>query len=98
VSNIDCSEPKKMSPSYYPMLDIWRGIAVLWVLLHHINIFFGLRLIFPSIIPLATKGFLGVDIFFVLSGFLIAGLLLPDFGKEIRWKRFYIRRFFKIAP
>ena len=37
-------------------------------------------------------------LFFVLSGFLITGLFIDDFHGEIRLKRFYLRRFFKIIP
>ena len=47
---------------------------------------------------LAEIGHLGVDIFFVISGFLITGLLVSDFDQDIRLKRFYLRRFFKIVP
>ena len=43
-------------------------------------------------------GFLGVDIFFVISGFLITGLLYGEVKSQIRVKKFYTRRFFKIIP
>jgi peptidoglycan/LPS O-acetylase OafA/YrhL len=46
----------------------------------------------------AFIGSLGVDIFFVISGFLISGLLIGDMDSKVRIKRFYLRRFFKIVP
>lgn len=56
---------------------------------------------FDGIIPLFTKiGWAGVDLFFVLSGFLISGLLFAEYRKvqSIRIGRFLIRRGFKIYP
>ncbi len=65
-----------------------RGIAVLMVIIHHdwIENAYFLRS--------------GVDLFFVLSGFLISGLLFSEFQKsgEIRVGRFLVRRAFKIYP
>ena len=45
-------------------------------------------------------GWIGVDLFFVLSGFLISGLLFVEYKKTggINWRRFFIRRGFKIYP
>lgn len=78
-------------------LDVLRGIAVLMVLVYH-N--FLMRLDFTS--PPAMLNFLarGVDLFFVLSGFLISGLLFSEYkasGTLNCW-RFWIRRGFKIYP
>jgi peptidoglycan/LPS O-acetylase OafA/YrhL len=71
-------------------LDILRCIAVLLVIIHHGNIssFF------------ARVGWTGVDLFFVLSGFLISGLLFSEYKKRgsISFKRFFIRRGLKIYP
>ena len=71
-------------------LDVLRGIAILLVLGRHLQYF-----------PLWTKvGWAGVDLFFVLSGFLISGLLFQEWKARgaIDFKRFYIRRAFKIYP
>ncbi|HXJ16319.1 MAG TPA: acyltransferase, partial [Candidatus Polarisedimenticolia bacterium] len=71
-------------------LDVLRSIAVLLVLLYHSEI--GTRL--------ANAGWAGVDLFFVLSGFLISGLLFTEYKKRgsIDFKRFFIRRGLKIYP
>ena len=71
-------------------LDFLRGIAILLVLLNHQQLFK-----FTS-----TMGWIGVDLFFVLSGFLVSGLLFKEYIKfgNIRPGRFLIRRGFKIYP
>lgn len=91
------------SKTYYPFLDGFRAWAVLWVVLHHMNSFFNTRELFGIYFYRAFRfniaGHLGVDMFFVISGFLITGLLLDDFNNgKINFKRFYIRRIFKIIP
>lgn len=71
-------------------LDVLRCIAVLLVLGVHD----------PYYHRWALAGWVGVDLFFVLSGFLISGLLFTDYKEHgsIDWKRFLIRRGFKIYP
>jgi len=71
-----------------PELDGIRGISILLVLLLHLGFSF------------FSGGFLGVDIFFVLSGFLITSLLAQEFGARgsISLKRFYIRRALRLMP
>ena len=71
-------------------LDFLRGIAVLLVLFRH-------SLIYR---PLLTMGWMGVDLFFVLSGFLISGLLFKEYQKfgRIAGFHFLVRRAFKIYP
>ena len=74
---------------HVPELDGLRGIAIIAVLIHHQLTPFSLR-----------GGFLGVDLFFVLSGFLITGLLLAEFEKtrSISLRNFYIRRVLRLGP
>jgi peptidoglycan/LPS O-acetylase OafA/YrhL len=71
-------------------LDILRCIAVIAVIFRHGNTS-GL---------IARMGWAGVDLFFVLSGFLISGLLFSEYKKsgDINFKRFFIRRGLKIYP
>ncbi len=74
---------------HVPELDGLRGIAILAVLVHH------------QLTPYSLAGgFLGVDLFFVLSGFLITGLLLAEFEKRgtVSLKRFYMRRVLRLGP
>ncbi len=70
-------------------LDTLRGIAILLVVLFHLNV--------PVF---RTGGWIGVDLFFVLSGFLIAGLLFREWTTTgtLNLPRFYVRRGFKIYP
>jgi peptidoglycan/LPS O-acetylase OafA/YrhL len=71
-------------------LDVLRCVAVLLVILHH-----------GHILDFFTRtGWVGVDLFFVLSGFLISGLLFSEYKKSgsIGFKRFFIRRALKIYP
>jgi peptidoglycan/LPS O-acetylase OafA/YrhL len=74
---------------HVPELDGLRGIAIISVLIHH------------QLTPFSLKGgFLGVDLFFVLSGFLITGLLSAEFEKTnfISLKKFYARRLLRLGP
>ncbi len=71
-------------------LDFLRGIAILLVLFRH-----------QFLYEFTQKaGWIGVDLFFVLSGFLVSGLLFKEFQRfgNIRPKLFLIRRGFKIYP
>ena len=71
-------------------LDILRCIAILLVILYHGS----------SSLAVAPDGWVGVDLFFVLSGFLISGLLFSEYKAHgsIRFKRFFVRRGLKIYP
>jgi peptidoglycan/LPS O-acetylase OafA/YrhL len=68
-------------------IDFLRGVAILLVLTHHHELTSGI-------------GWIGVDLFFVLSGFLVSGLLFNEYRKwnKIDPKLFLIRRGFKIYP
>jgi peptidoglycan/LPS O-acetylase OafA/YrhL len=83
---------------YLPTLDGWRGIAVVGVILYHGREEFSWSNGLP--VRLAAHCYLGVDIFFAISGFLICGLLLREYEEtgDISLRRFYIRRFFRILP
>lgn len=74
--------------TYIPKLDGLRGIAIIFVMLFHFEV------------PFFEGGFIGVDIFFVLSGFLITSLLIQEFDRidHINLRYFYIRRVLRLAP
>jgi len=74
--------------SYYPALDGLRGIAILLVVLYH-NFGF---------ISQSYFGWLGVDLFFVLSGFLITSILINEVNEAGFLKKFYVRRVLRIFP
>jgi peptidoglycan/LPS O-acetylase OafA/YrhL len=83
---------------YLPTLDGWRGIAVIGVILYHGREEFSWSNSLP--VRLAAHCYLGVDVFFAISGFLICGLLLREYEEtgDISLRGFYIRRFFRILP
>lgn len=80
---------QNVAARHVPELDGLRGIAILAVLIHHQLTTFSLK-----------GGFLGVDLFFVLSGFLITGLLLAEFDTSgsISIRKFYMRRVLRLGP
>lgn len=71
-----------------PGIDGLRAIAVIGVMLYHLNF------------PWFQGGFLGVTVFFVLSGYLITDLLIDEWNKhnKINFIHFMIRRFRRLAP
>jgi peptidoglycan/LPS O-acetylase OafA/YrhL len=73
---------------YAPSLDGIRAVAVLGVMLYHGGA------------PMVTGGFLGVNVFFVLSGFLITSLLLGEWARRltIRLGHFWTRRARRLLP
>ena len=78
-----------------PGLDLLRAFAIVMVVCYH-SAGFGFRLPYE----LHRFGWVGVDLFFVLSGYLIGGQLLAQLheGGGIRWGRFYARRALRILP
>ncbi|MGH9466978.1 MAG: acyltransferase family protein, partial [Terriglobales bacterium] len=81
-------------PQHIPSLDGLRGLAIALVLLHHCA---------PRLGPLglgaeADWGWIGVNLFFVLSGFLITGILLDEREQPHLFRNFYVRRGLRIWP
>src|SRR5271170_5523247 len=74
-------------------LDAVRGMAVLVVFLHNTDIY-------PSLHVglIASNGWMGVDIFLVLSGLLITEICIDTKKSEGYFKNFYARRFLRIWP
>lgn len=88
---------------HIPELDGIRAAAVWMVVLGHLQGGWTLPAYVKASIPgpLRTAlghGWLGVDLFFVLSGFLITGILLDSREKPNYFKNFYMRRFLRIMP
>lgn len=79
---------------HLPALDGIRAIAISWVMMKHL--WYGPYV--PGLTEVAASGAYGVDVFFVLSGFLITGILLRTKGKPRFYKNFYIRRALRILP
>ena len=78
---------KAPSSGYMPHVDGLRCVAVMSVLLFHFGI------------PGLDGGYVGVDVFFVISGYLIAGILLNDLSKgRFSFIKFYERRARRILP
>jgi peptidoglycan/LPS O-acetylase OafA/YrhL len=73
---------------YRPYLDGLRTVAVYLVVAFHAGL------------GLMSGGFIGVDIFFVLSGYLVTGILVRDLAASgrIQWRKFYARRVRRILP
>lgn len=96
LSNSTFSTPKRI-----PELDGIRGLAILLVLLYHyvavaIPDDAGSGLL--ALRQILSNGWSGVDLFFVLSGFLIAGILIDNRHTANYFKVFYIRRVNRIFP
>jgi peptidoglycan/LPS O-acetylase OafA/YrhL len=81
-------------PKHIPQLDVLRGVAVLNVMLYHVlDIVPRLHLK-----PIFGLGYAGVDLFFVLSGFLITGILVSSKDADNYFTNFYARRALRIWP
>lgn len=86
--------------NHVPVLDGIRGLAIALVMFQH---FFqrtnkGPGLADDLVFGLASRSWMGVDVFFVLSGFLITGILWDAKGSGGYFKNFYARRVLRIFP
>jgi peptidoglycan/LPS O-acetylase OafA/YrhL len=81
-------------------LDVLRGVAILLAMGYHINQHCGVAVIDAILAPGRTIGWAGVDLFFVLSGFLVGRLVFREEAKTGRFDflRFAGRRVFKLWP
>ena len=84
---------------HYPSLDGLRGLAILLVLFCHYAFFLPVRTrLGASLEMLSFQGWVGVTLFFVLSGFLITGILYDAKGQRNYFRNFYARRTLRIFP
>jgi peptidoglycan/LPS O-acetylase OafA/YrhL len=88
-------DPRLTTRNRQPGLDLLRAIAIMIVVVYHAGLF-------GFVLPYDVQrfGWVGVDLFFVLSGYLIAGQLLSALarGKSPNVRRFYWRRALRILP
>ena len=85
-----------------PELDTLRGLAILMVILYH-GLYWNVDLpryhgVLRVFLTAMWAGRLGVNLFFVLSGFLITGILIESRDRSDYYKRFYVRRALRILP
>ena len=92
----------RISPTRLPAIDSLRGVAILLVIVTHFG-FVALESYTLTGVPAllrraASYGWVGVDLFFVLSGFLITSLLLERRARRDYYRDFYVRRVLRILP
>ncbi|EHS7165860.1 acyltransferase family protein [Staphylococcus pseudintermedius] len=88
VWNFNQRDRKPINPRYMPGLDGVRAVAVIAIIIYHLN---------PQWL---SGGFLGVDTFFVISGYLITSLLLTEYHNtgKIELMLFWLRRVKRLIP
>jgi peptidoglycan/LPS O-acetylase OafA/YrhL len=99
VDKVELDRP--LLRKHMPELDVLRGLAILSVVLYHGLYWDGGHAsgkLSKLIINASVFGWLGVNLFFVLSGFLITGILLDTKGRPDYFRRFYLRRVQRILP
>lgn len=89
------ADPRFVTRDRQPGLDLLRALAIVVVAFYHAGIF-GFTLPYRA----ERFGWVGVDLFFVLSGYLIAGQLFASMtrGRELNLRRFFSRRGLRILP
>lgn len=91
--------PEILNQKTYPSLNGLRGVSILLVLFCHLMVLYYPNA-FTNIYPVYRFGALGVEIFFVISGFLITSLCIKEKVQtgDISLRSFYIRRILRILP
>ena len=86
------------SRMHFASLDGVRGIAILLVIIYHFSSSLSVLGLDNPVFGFLRVGWCGVDVFFVLSGFLITGVLLDTKSSPDYFKNFYARRVLRIFP
>ena len=93
--------PKASNPSsQLPSLTSFRGIAALWVVFYHYNALYLSQLDASPYTHLIEKGYLAVDMFFMLSGFVLTHVYRETFSESIaqHYKGFLLSRVARLYP
>jgi len=85
-------------PARLPTLDGLRAIAILLVVPHNLNLMFTFGGVAYPFVSALHRGWIGVQLFFVLSGFLITGILLDARDSSGYYRSFFVRRVLRIFP
>src|SRR4051794_14160599 len=95
-------------PNHLHPLDAWRALAMFWIIAQHTVLLFAMNADVPTLRLLSDirelrpfyHAHFAVDIFFVLSGFLIGAIIIREMDKtgKLNWKRFYLRRALRMLP
>jgi peptidoglycan/LPS O-acetylase OafA/YrhL len=99
---VPAGHPRSRRSTRQAGLDAIRGVAILLVVAYH---YMGalppgtpVNLLSRAMVRVSALGWSGVDLFFVLSGFLIGGILIDNRGSSTYFTTFYGRRFMRIVP
>lgn len=90
--------PATLSRQHFAALDGLRGVAIMLVLLHGFDVIQPSGMFEHALDESLDLGWIGVQLFFVLSGFLITGILLDTRQASGYYRSFFKRRFLRIFP